>query len=289
MKEAKQLLPPDALAGIRLGISASESPDLSRLGLLEQHFRMALGEIARCVLVSGGQLAYGGHLQPEGYTAFLSKELERYSRRDQPMLVCLAWSEHRRIGLMALRSETRRLGLYGQIVFLDQDGNAIDPASGREEAPPPLADEATRRKSLTGLRRYMAKNTNGRLLIGGRRAGFQGDMPGLLEEAMFAFEQGQPVYLAGGFGGLTWDIARELGVDQGDWFPKAANSAADEQLVRGMSRLTDVAKATGGRSLDNGLTDEQNRRLAACHRPSEIAALISLGLGRRFAGRATKS
>ncbi len=52
-QEAK-LLPSNALANVRLGISVSDSPDLARLGLLETHFRLALGEIARCVLVSGG-------------------------------------------------------------------------------------------------------------------------------------------------------------------------------------------------------------------------------------------
>ena len=137
MSERKDLLPSDAIAGIRLGISVSESPDLLRLGLLEAHFRLALGEIARCVLVSGGQLAYGGHLQPDGYTAFLIRELERYSRRDRPMKVSLAWTEHRKMALSALDSETHRLGLYGEIVCLDLDGNAIDPAAGRDEAPPP--------------------------------------------------------------------------------------------------------------------------------------------------------
>jgi hypothetical protein len=65
------LLPHDALRGIQVGISVSKSPDLARLGLLEAHFRLALGEIARVVLVSGGGLIYGGHLNPEGYTAFL--------------------------------------------------------------------------------------------------------------------------------------------------------------------------------------------------------------------------
>jgi len=32
--------------------------------------------------------------------------------------------------------------------------------------------------------------------------------------------------------------------------------------------------------MKNGLGDDENRRLAASHRPSDIAALVSLGLGR---------
>src|ERR1700683_399895 len=283
MSGRESLLPPDALASIRLGISVSQSPDLLRLGLLESHFRLALGEIARCVLVSGGHLAYGGHLQPDGYTAFLIRELERYSRRDRPMRVCLAWTEHRRMSLSAIHSETLRMGLYGEIVCLDPDGNVINPAAGRDEAPSPPLDGASRERSLSSLRRYMAHNTHGRVLIGGRRDGFQGDMPGLLEEALFSLQQGQPVYLAGGFGGITYDIARELGVQSRDWLPRLKNAPApDERLVRGMIKLVEGAKMTGGRSFANGLSEDETCRLAASHRPSEIAALVSVGLGRRF-------
>jgi hypothetical protein len=289
MSKGKSLLPPDALTGVRLGISVSETSDLPRLGLLESHFRMALGEIARCVLVSGGHLAYGGHLQPDGYTSFLVQELERYSRRDRPLRVCLAWSEHRRMTLSALESEKRRLGLCGEIVCLSVDGAVIDPSTGRGEPALQQEDEAARREGLTGLRRYMATNTNGRVLIGGRRDGFQGDMPGLLEEALFAVEQGQPVYLAGGFGGITLDIAVSLGVDSAKWFPAMPTAPApDERIGRGIARLIETMKATNGKSLENGLTRDENQRLAACHRPSELAALVSLGLGRRFTANRAK-
>lgn len=283
------LLPPDALNGARLGVSASESPDLARLGFLESHFRIALGEIARCVLVSGGQLAYGGHLQPDGYTSFLVQELERYSRRNRPLRVCLAWSEHRRMTLSAIEASRRWLGLYGEIVCLDVNGVAVDPADGRGEAPMPIGADAMVRQGLTGLRQYMTSISQGQVLIGGRREGFQGEMPGLLEEALFAVQQGRPLYLVGGFGGITLDIAVALGVDDGKWFPLLPNGPGlDQRISQGMLRLTEAMKETGGKSFENGLSRAENGRLAMCHRPSEISALISLGLGRAIRGAQPK-
>ncbi|MBL8039214.1 MAG: hypothetical protein JNN16_17060 [Nitrospira sp.] len=283
MSTRTSLLPPDALSGVRLGISVSESPDLLRLGLLETHFRLALGEIARCVLVSGGHLAYGGHLKPDGYTPFLVQELERYSRRDRPLRVCLASTEHRRMSLSALEAEKRRLGLYGEIVCLDPDGYEIDATVGRSEALQTSVDETTQQRGLSGLRRYMSRNTHGRVLIGGKREGFQGEMPGLLEEALFAVEHGQPIYLAGGFGGMTWDIVVALGIDDGNLLPRLPNAApSDPRVGAGLSSLTNMYWTMGKRSLENGLTWEENQRLAVCYRPSEIAALVSLGLGKRF-------
>src|SRR5215470_6521704 len=121
-----ELLPSDILRGARIAISVSETPDLARLGLLEIHFRLALGEIARCVLVSGGTLAYGGHLRQEGYTTFLIQELQKYGRRDSPLLVCLAWQEHRELKLSELAERQDRLGLLGRIVCLDPDGGEMD-------------------------------------------------------------------------------------------------------------------------------------------------------------------
>ena len=283
MGERSKLLPPDALKGVRLGISVSESPDLMRLGLLESHFRLAIGEIARCVLVSGGHLAYGGHLDPGGYTAFLIKELERYSRRDRPLLVCLAWTIHRAIPLSQLVKEIRDLGLYGTIECLDRNGSLIDPATSRTESPVHERDSNVQRESLSALRRHMCEVTRGRVFIGGRKSGFQGEMPGVLEEAILSVQAGQPIYLAGGFGGVTLDIAYLLGIDTGDWLPRLHEAVApDQRLVNGLERLVELANRQGRESLNNGLTREENRKLAASHRPSEIAALVSIGLGRRF-------
>ena len=159
-----------------------------RLGLLESHFRLSLGEIVRCVLIAGGQLAYGGHLQPSGYSAFLVGELERYRRRDRPFLACLSLIEHRRLSLRELKEQVSRLGLYGKIVCLDADGNVIAPDQGRGEEPQSPPPEV-RAQALTALRRFMIGETDGRVFMGGKRSGFTGAMPGLLEEAIMAVEE----------------------------------------------------------------------------------------------------
>jgi hypothetical protein len=271
------LLPPNALTGVRVGISVSDSPDLRRLGLIEAHFRLALGEIARCMLVAGGKLAYGGHLNPEGYTPFLIKEIQKYGQRDRPLLICLAWQEHRKMSLSELKANEAKLGLLGEIIYLDPDGQVIDCAHGRQEDPQPVSDPELLRHALTGMRHFMGRRIAGRILIGGKRHNFQGEIPGLMEEALITLERNQPLYLAGGFGGVTFNIIKALEVDDGNWLPRRSDAPDDDpRLIIGYERLQ--AKALTG--LNNGLTDEENRHLAATHRPSEIAALVSLGLGR---------
>jgi len=275
------LLPTEALRGLRIGISVSESPDLERLGLLEIHFRLALAEIARVVLVSGGKIAYGGHLDPTGYTAFLVQELQKYGRRDSPLLVCLAWQEHRRLSLSELSARNEEIGLLGRIACLDPAGAEVDMAYDRGDVPQPVDDADLRKRSLTSMRRYMGAQTQGRVLLGGKRHGFQGEIPGLMEEALISLDNVQPLYLAGGFGGVTGDIAKALGVDDGNWLPRRPDAPADDpRCVEGRNRLADRATQLGWTGLKNGLSKEENKRLAASHRPSDIAALVSLGLGR---------
>lgn len=285
MDATTAILPSDALKGVRVGLSASGSPDLARLGLLEPHFRLALGEITRSVLVLGGSLAYGGHLDPEGYTAFLASELNRYGRHDRPLEVCLAWSEHRRVPLSRLAECRREFGLHGRITCLSPDGVKIDPSEGRGDEPAVETDPAVIARSLTAMRRYMSGIVQGRVLIGGKRHGFQGDIPGLVEEALLALAAQQPLYLAGGFGGVVLDMIRTLVPDAAAWLPPHAETLAeDPRCTDALRTMAARAHHKGWAGLQNGLNDEENHRLAATHRPSEIAALVSLGLGRIAAG-----
>lgn len=276
------LLSSDALSSVELGLSASESPDFERLGLTEVHFKLALGEIARSILVAGGRLTYGGHLDPDGYTAFLLQELHRYGRRDRPLRVCLAWPAHRRMALQDLLRIERDLGLLGKIECLDPKGAVIDAKASRTDAPV-RADPAQTPESLTSLRKHIIQGIDGLVLIGGKREGSQGLMSGVLEEALLALDADLPLYLAGGFGGVTADIAKALKVDDRAWLPDRpdAKPMADD-LREGLEKVAAFGQHSEWCGLNNGLSDSENRQLAATHRPSEIAALVSLGLGRRF-------
>jgi hypothetical protein len=290
----------EALAGRVVGVSVSNSPDLGRLGLTDSHLRLALGEIARAVFVAGGSLAYGGHLKAEGYTPFLVDEFMRWERprpddgehRTGPQLVlCLAWTVQRRTPMSRIREFNRVLGAHGTVVCLTPDGEEdLSWREGRGEEPVAIADEQSP-PALTGLRTWMTRHTYGRVLLGGKRRDFLGTYPGLMEEAQLALEVEQPVYLAGGFGGVTVDIIRSLGVDEGDLLLPAwgGEKDVDPRLRAGFERLEAQAAGRGWAALhNNGLTIDENRQLAATYRPSEIAALVSRGIGRLAGGTGDK-
>lgn len=274
------LLPPSTLSNVRLGISASTSPDIQRLGLLEDHFRLALGELGRTVLVLGGELQYCGHLEPTGYTTFLLNELKRYGRRNRPLSILLAWSVHRRLALSTLQRWDNDLGLCGSLTCLDVQGGHIDVALNRQEEPPGLPVDQIA-ASLTAMRIVAAHEAHGRILIGGQRSGYQGVMPGVMEEAAIALEMRHPLFLAGGFGGVTLDLVSVVAPDAAAWLPSTmACDKPDPGYEAAFNHISQLVAGRGWAALANGLDAIENARLAATYRPSEIAALVSLGLGR---------
>lgn len=51
-----ELVARDALRGITVGISVSDSADLSRLGLTPAHCELAVAELARAIFLAGGRI-----------------------------------------------------------------------------------------------------------------------------------------------------------------------------------------------------------------------------------------
>jgi len=277
---ARRLLPAGALAGRAIALSVSDSEDLGALGLLGTHLQLALAEIARVVFVSDGRLLYGGDLRPGGHTELLLQELTRYGRKRGALSLCLAWNVHRRTSLASLETTDGRLGMRGQIVALDAAGQPL--ADWRLGRPAEGIDDLSavqKEAAFNAMRTFVCAQEHARVAIGGRRRG--GDvMPGIVEEVLLSLERRHPVYLAGGFGGTTIDIAAAL--DPLCLTLKAPTAAAvAPRAVPVLAELARKAAVSGGwRLLNNGLDDDENRRLAATHRPSEIAALVATGLGR---------
>lgn len=267
----------DALDGITVGISVSDSADLHRLGLDERHADLAVGEITRAILLAGGTIAYGGRLRPSGFTQQLMNEVRRFGTTRQSLHLYVALPEHTAMSRDDLDAIDRQLGIWGTLTTLDEQG---EPTDWREMTPStsPLPD-VQRAAAYSGLRRHMAENIDGRILVGGKLRGFLGEMPGVVQETILAVERGQPVYLAGGFGGAAAAAARRLGAGTFDWLPPGLPEGEDDPAVQtALAQLEAAASAAGWDLANDGLTAERRALLSASHRPGEIASLCVGGL-----------
>jgi hypothetical protein len=273
------LLPPNALADLEVALSVSESADLNRLGLTAKHCDLAVSELARAILLAGGTITYGGRLSPSGFTQVLLEEVERFTDGRHALTLCLAEPEHRKYSDAELADLPRLLGMSVRLVCLDTEGTEISP---RDRPAPVLVKEAdaeaVRISAYTALRRHLIQRSGARVLVGGQLRSSLGRMPGLLEEALLAADAGQPLYVAGGFGGAAACLARALGYDDGTWTPPGypADAEGFDEI------LAEIVRSVREHSPTDGLTDIERRQLAVTHRPGDIASLVVRGLARRL-------
>lgn len=286
MPDVRPLNTAAALAGRRIALSVSDSPQLAELGLVPRHLQLALAEIARVVFVSGGRLLYGGDMRAGGHTDLLVHELDRYARSRNALAVYVASPVVRRMPLAELQAFNRRLGLRGELLALDDAGQPLAALqSGREQLGDGNAlDSAAKEAAYASMRHALCAQSQARVVIGGQRRG-PDVLSGVLEEMLLSLDCGHAVYVAGGFGGTSLDIACEIDDRCAVTRPPTAPARTAGRTDNALLQLGQRAREAGGwRLLNNGLDDTENLRLAATHRPSEIAALIATGLGRLPSG-----
>lgn len=167
-------------------------------------------------------------------------------------------------------------------------------------------------RGLTAMRKQMTDGVQARIAIGGKLSGFSGLYPGIVEEAWMSLIHNQPLYLVSAFGGAA-DAVRcaldgdttllqksfdsvpnrqevvQLAADRGyeiiDLHSEANKEGRlfDGRLFAGERMTNDILQAGKqglGDTLNNGLSDEQNRELFRCTQAPRIAELILSGLSR---------
>lgn len=259
------------LAGKRIGISISESPDMAALGLGPEHLEDAMSEIARHLLACGAKLVYGGDLRKDGFTELLFEIVERYRSQithDGPLVEnFLAWPVHVLLPTSHLQALTKSFADIADLVLLSGDGKRLAKRPRRSTMNQPLTDQDWS-EGLTAMRRTMAAHIHARIVLGGRTAGYKGKMPGIAEEASLQLERRAPLYVLGGFGGCGAAIADAMGLtDRKREFGKAP-------AIPGIADFINY----GAPHLNNGLSLDENRILATTTHIDQATALILRGL-----------
>ena len=255
-----------------VAISISESPDMTILGLSNEHLQDAMAEIALSLLSSGTSLAYGGDLRAHGFTELLFGLLTRY--QDHPhhsgkitVTDYLAWPVHIRMTAGDLAAFSSAHEGAARLVFLARDGGRLEQKQ-RLELPSYEPDDDEWAEGLTRMRLVMRQETQARIVLGGKVENYKGRMPGIAEETLLSLQAHQPVFLLGGFGGCTRDIAKTLGLVN-PW-DGSRPAWSGRQRFEGYTR----------NDLHNGLSDEDNAVLARTPHIDQAVALVSRGLRR---------
>lgn len=281
---------------VAISISESDADDMARRGLGKAHHHDYLSEFVRYFFAGGAEVLYGGSLQQEGFTRTLI-DLAREYRRDNAKPCfhnILAWPHSRAVSV-DLRAE-----LFG---VADFHAYVADPDMGVNHQLE-VADFTVREKlaavaSNTTLRIELSKYESLRVLMGGKLRGYSGFMPGLLEEAYYTLWKGNPLYLLGALGGCTGAICdvllgknpvelteayckaldgKQALHDAWEAFPNPPESLRN--VPRNPDTLVKFIREKGIAGLNNGLDEDENRRLFTTPHVPEMVGLVLKGLAK---------
>lgn len=266
-----------------IGISISESPDLAFFGLSEGHLNDAMVSIATHLLAAGDHLAYGGDLRPGGFTETLFELVNRYTpatvagiptqtteamgAKANRVANYLAWPVHASWDSDILETRVVAVQGFADTVILDIAGQPMPMGEHKQIESDELTDTVWS-NGLTRMRETMRGNIDARVLLGGKTQGYRGWMPGVAEEALLSLKKQQPIFLLGGFGGATRDVAEVLSLAQ-PW-------QGSRKQWPGHSEFGDF----GPESLHNTLSLAENRILATTPHIDRSLPLLLRGLSK---------
>lgn len=293
------------LSEYTLGISMSQNEDIEALGLRANHLELVIAEVAQMMLLSGGRITYAGAIGthiPDLTSAILKvirkyieeikleqHRLERDNDRTPKTPIHSGYMFELTVPCTSIHSKKTRNTLIdtaksftstGTIRFLDENGH-IHPI--REAKPWKNQPHERTSKALSNIRKALPRYCDARLVVGGKTTplsidpnnGYLGDYPGIIEEALHAVRNRQPLFIAGGFGGAAALLAHLLGISND--IPVATESITAIETNRKYKEAIAEIKELFDRQLI-GLGDDDLRRLTTTQRASELAGLIIKGL-----------
>ncbi|MEP2705024.1 MAG: hypothetical protein ABJQ71_13660 [Roseibium sp.] len=280
------LTPLAALNGMAIGISISESDQLSSFGIDKHTVNLAVRELAMAIIGQGGRVVFGHDWRENGVMVDIFE---------------FAIS-HRGVGSERSRSDRPPISNYVawpcKTSIDDDSQKRFAEVIAVHEVKPPLApnhamlSETNRQvwsaRSLSHMRLAMTQACDARICLGGKVAGYSGCAAGIVEEAYLALQHGQPLFISSIFGGASAEFIRQLEGEpleqEGVFGPDAETQApVIDALTSDDTQLnTQSVTKWGLRRLSqtNYLTFEENRKLFAATQIQEVVGWMLLGLGR---------
>lgn len=203
------------LRGLRVGLSVSGEPqELARFGFSEAGMNRFTVRLAHALLAEGACLAFGHDWRPEGIMEAIASLGIDYHRpldesHHQPAILNLVpWparsssTDPTLLERLEGTVQVTPVGLPHEFAAFAEQALELGPRS-----PEYLY---LRSRGLTHLRRELEEHCQARVAVGGKLRNYQGRLPGIVEEALFALEAGHALYLAGLMGGAAYQLGRVL-------------------------------------------------------------------------------
>lgn len=287
-----------SLQGKAIGISISEpsEEELIEMGQSRDHLFQLSQDIARYLLTRGATLIYGGDLRESGFTEFIFNEAHALQARLQSQTIHLnnyiAWPIYKSdtVDVSIWKAKYRPIA---KMVEVPPPADVRDLIPSEDSFLPPMTSQNlfVWSRCLTEMRNKMIEKCDVRICAGGRHLGYKGRMPGVLEEIIIAVEMKRPLFLLGGFGGVTASVCKLMQNEKiisqeltQDW--QVQNNSGYKELLDFCSsrdvqysvEYDSLFRSLKSENLNNGLSTEDNIVLFNTPFIDEALHLIFKGL-----------
>lgn len=277
----------------KIAISVSESDDAESRGFSQAMLRDLTIELSRHILIAKGRMVYGGDLRKEGYTELfkdLSCQYGQFEKTDSShtyFVNYLAWPMTTKLTEDITSDYIHNRVQLERVEHAKECEGEVDIT----EFLPPVGDRNLYLwgQSLTKMRETMESAVYARIIVGGRTSGFKGKMAGLLEEFKIAKEMHHPIYLIGGFGGVSGMLCAAIRnkIQSKAFLDEAFKHDYYESLynyykVKGRPIDYSWIESITIDDLNNGLSPNQNSRLFTTTNIMEIVSLVLNGLSNKI-------
>lgn len=240
---------------LRIGVSISEISEEGDMLSTNMHLCKMYIELCRYLLARNFKLIYGGNINFKDKTNFI--EILQH-------LIKSYFIDPKSSNIVDI--------YYSDIYPVDDDIKAsmlpdfkyTEVKTNKIEGEP---NEQFYSRSLTNLREKINENCDARIVIGGKTKKYSGKLPGVIEEAFIAHKNGVPLYVVGSYGGAAELLVKCLEGQK----PKGL----DYEVIEYFNKI-------GFQGLNNGLSQEENKKLCYCDNIAQTIALILSGLKRRL-------
>ena len=282
------------LKGKKIGVSFGY-PNTFMIGQNRMHLKSLSQEIARYLLYCQATIICGGDFRKGGFTDFMYPEAQvlkgRYPLEKFHLHSYVAWpiyiQDHEKTknwaaGSSGISNVDKVQPPPDILKLILNEDQFLTPSSGQ--------NRFVWSRCLTEMREKMDAVCNARICAGGKLFSSRGMMPGILEEISIAGKRNLPLYLIGGFGGLTAKVCEAIttGNDPEElteqWQIETAGYEKTHNYIKSYfpKYIIEYHKILETiRNLDltvNGLTKEENERLFNSRYIDEVVFLVHKGL-----------
>jgi len=262
---------------LRVCISLSKSSDLKEVDCFDEQINYVYLEVLRYLVYSKYIVTYGGDWRKGGYTEYIYDLIRAY-QENQELL------EYKFVNFLAYPFYLdldihKEVGINNvtDLIKVKPSCNVCNPLIFHENNIGFLA------YSLTNMRNVMLNNVDAVIAIAGKNNPGHSILPGVLEEIIIATILKKPIFILGGFGGVTKKVAEyiknqqvlevEIDTSVSENYKKYDPSWTEDEYLKVLNNITYS-------SLNNGLSKTENNILFESSDPNTLIPIILKGLSK---------